>query len=251
MDTEDRAVSFTKSDKITHLRKGEKFRQCYDPEKPVLKELPEYWFVSRYGTVLSYNSYSGKIKCLKNNENEGKYSHPKLGYRDKQDENKQHCIRVHTLVALVYGDNIFGKAKDILKEKGKEAFGNSENPDNLQAHHIEGIEGSKLYNPEYVQILRAGLHRVMDSEDTDIIKHSHDLINEVSKDTDGKPAIITESITNTKTGKTKKHIEAIEVDENKIVMRFKRKEDIEFLQEFLYGTLIALQLKSVGMNTSV
>ncbi len=230
----DRKVRMSKGEEYVELRQGERFRQCYKPDTPVLEELPEYWFVSRYGTVLTFET--GKIKCLRNSPQVCK-SYPKITYLDRSDNTKKHCIRVHDLVALVYGSDVFGKANELLQEKGKSAFGSNADPDNVQGHHIADKEN--IYDPNNVQLMRSGLHRAIElcckATDEDIDKQAQRaqiMMHELEKDTHGKPAVITESIT--KDGVTRSHIRA-DLVEGKAVLHLRRKEDVEFLRTFFFG----------------
>ena len=132
--------------------------QCYADE-PGRRDLPEYWFVTNKGNLISV--YSGKPKWIKKDVREsgrGKYVFTIL----KNGIIVRKSIEVHNLVALVFGSNIYGKAKDLLKEKGVYSFGiRSKEEIHNNGHHIDGDKENN--SPDNIQILTTDVHQLIES----------------------------------------------------------------------------------------
>lgn len=112
------------------------WKPCYKKEHYIRKIFPKYWFISNKGHVISV--YKGKAYLLKKDLDNGRYSYH---FRIYDDDGRYVIknIELHNLLLLVHDGYFFGKAKEILKERGLYAFGVREkNKVNLQGHHIKG-----------------------------------------------------------------------------------------------------------------
>ena len=114
---------------------GEEFRQCW-ADTIERRLFPKYWFVSQIGNLLS--AKKDKIQWIHKNkrENSNKISYKFLADKGDGQGAKLHNVEEHDLVALVWGAETFGRAEELVKEKGLEAFGiNSKTELNIQGHH--------------------------------------------------------------------------------------------------------------------
>ena len=72
----------------------------------------------------------------------------------------------HTLVALVFGSEVVGKAQELLDQNGVYAFGNHKNDDNLQTHHIKQVKDNPdlVNDKDNLQIMTSKLHQLIEKE---------------------------------------------------------------------------------------
>ena len=157
----------------------EEWRQCYSPYSKARAELPKYWFVNSKGDLISVQS--GKAVLLKKDD--------KLSaeYREQNPEKKTNRylnyhydgganITAHTLVALVFESMAYGRAQELINEKGLAAFGNSAKVDNVQTHHLDSNkQNNRPSNLENVtalshKILNVNQERVTDESRADFMQ---------------------------------------------------------------------------------
>lgn len=114
----------------------EVFRQCWADTVQRCK-FPPFWFVSNKGNLLSVKK--DKIRWLNKNrrENSNKISYKFMVDR-KDDEGTQiRNVEEHNLVGIVFESESFGKATQLLEEKGIDSIGvNSSSETHVQGHHI-------------------------------------------------------------------------------------------------------------------
>lgn len=157
----------------------EEWRQCYSPYSKARAELPKYWFVNSKGDLISVQS--GKAVLLKKDDklsaedreqNPEKKTNRYLNYHYDGGAN----ITAHTLVALVFESLAYGKAQELINEKGLAAFGNSAKEDNVQTHHLDSNkQNNRPSNLENVtalshKILNVNQDRVTDESRADFMQ---------------------------------------------------------------------------------
>lgn len=133
------------------------WKQCYSAESKARKELPQYWFVDDKGDVISVARKKPiLLKRDYKTDFENRYKNANR-YNYHYDGHKN--ITASTLVALCFGSEIYGKAKDLLKKKGLEAFGNNADQDNVQVHHHDKQGDNN--NPDNLELLTSRVHKVI------------------------------------------------------------------------------------------
>lgn len=157
----------------------EDWRQCYSPYSTARAELPKYWFVNSKGDLISVQS--GKAVLLKKDDklsaedreqNPEKKTNRYLNYHYDGGAN----ITAHTLVALVFESMAYGRAQELINEKGLAAFGNSAKEDNVQTHHLDSNkQNNRPSNLENVtalshKILNVNQDRVTDESRADFMQ---------------------------------------------------------------------------------
>lgn len=146
---------------VLPLEEGEYFTQCYSSDDPAREVLPYSWFLSnKNGNVITVYP-SKKLEWItKIDDGNGYY---KYKYRHPTT-NKIKNIMVHNLVALVYGAKRFGKVDKLLKEKDVYAFGNINDPLNVNGHHvISQKEKDNMFNPDNIELVTSQTHKVLHS----------------------------------------------------------------------------------------
>lgn len=139
-------------------QKDELWLQCYNPEDAIRRQLPVYWFISNHGNLISMygeKPYLLLRDCSDNTGSESyhfKYKKPDGSYATKN-------IEVHNLVNIVFNGYRYGKAKNLLEEKGIFAFGiNTKSKDNINGHHIFGKSQS---GPNDTELVTTGIHTMI------------------------------------------------------------------------------------------
>lgn len=141
------------------IEDNEKWKQCYKPGDRVREQLPQYWFISDRGNLISV--VREKAYWLKKEDfnNSGRYSYHCNIYIDDETSVKKN-IELHNLVRIVFGGLSYGVADELLQEQGLFAFGvkNSEEI-KLNGHHI----GDKADNtPGNIELLSTNAHKIID-----------------------------------------------------------------------------------------
>ena len=148
------------------------FRQCYDPNFKVRKQLPKYWFVSKEGFLV--NVKGKKPKWVKPNLTSGRPQFkpsPEL-----KDWIKGKSITTYDLVALTWGSTISDDAYYLLDTVGAAAIGFNEvderglHKSKVQGHHWKTpyIHEMNLENyiknndPENVQLITNKQHHFLE-----------------------------------------------------------------------------------------
>ena len=150
-----------KDGEVLPLEEDEYFTQCYSPNDPARAVLPYSWFLSNKNANVIAVSLSGKLEWIsKIDDGTGyfkyKYCHPTT--------EKVKNIMVHNLVALVYGSKRFGKVDELLKEKDVYAFGNINDPLNVNGHHvISKKEKDNMFNPDNIELVTSQTHKALHS----------------------------------------------------------------------------------------
>lgn len=162
---------FNSKGEIMPLIEGERWKQCYNKDDNVRKDLPKSWFISdKTGNVVS--TARGKCKWLikvTNNQEHDIYSYS-IGNRTK-------TITVYALVGIVFDSPRIGKAKEKLAKESVYAFGTRENPDNVQAHHIKNFNDypemtNSSDNIEFLTVRGHNLVHQIPSKDADDDRHT-------------------------------------------------------------------------------
>ena len=217
----DRKVRYAKSNEWLTIPDDEVFYQCYYPDKPVLKEIPQYWFCSLSGSgiVLSYKKGINEIRALENNPKDTS-GHPTIYYKG---DGQKKSMQVHNLIALVDEQvngvsHTFGRAKKYLEEQGKSAFKQKYALEPVNGHHEEKtkVNPDLLYDPDNVQFVSGKLHTAMEpnkkpstpQEELEYMLHLGAVLDD---ETDSKGGMVSQSFTDLSTGKTVEHIEAFEM----------------------------------------
>lgn len=140
-----------------HVELDEVFEQCYKPGNRVREMLPKYWFLSNYGNNISM--YGKKPLWLMKDEDNGRYSYHYMFYNEDGTSNLKN-IELHNLLGIVFGSNSYGKAAELLEEKGVAAFGvkSKKNPV-AQGHHKDGDKGNNV--PENIEFVTGTVHDVI------------------------------------------------------------------------------------------
>ena len=131
------------------------FKQCYtdnpnDKYYTVRKQLPQYWFLSERGTLVS--CASGKVRYVQpTTRPDNNREYYKINYRRQN-------ISVDALYNLVFGGRSSAAAEALLNEHGLDAMKRSGRRALVECHHIKNA----VYNE--TQFLTANEH--------DIITHS-------------------------------------------------------------------------------
>ena len=170
----------------------ENFKMAYaeldenDPFYLCRRQLPPFWFVSKYGEVIEFpgdpRNYSPRWKS--NNRKNAKRRYEKQyvietsyilekQYRLKYSDRK--VITNHALASIVYEGRIFGKAEESIRKWGIEAFGSKGTEDipreeMVTSHHTRGYwndnneehtyEENMAYNndPNYMMLVTNRVH---------------------------------------------------------------------------------------------
>ena len=141
------------------LQEGETFRQCY-ADTPKRNTFPKQWFVSKQGNLISVVGnkliWVHKIPREKGSQYTYKYC------LHTGEERVTKNVQLHNLVGLVFGSESFGKATELLNDKGVYAFGVC-NPkeDVVQGHHIDGDPTNS--NPNNIKFLTDKTHTLFNS----------------------------------------------------------------------------------------
>lgn len=140
------------------IEDNEKWRQCYKPGDRVREQLPQYWFCSDKGNLISV--VKGKAYWLKKDEWNGRYSYHFNVYLDDETSVKKN-IELHNLVRIVFGGLSYGLADDMLQEQGIFAFGIKKSKEvKLNGHHMGDKEDN---SPENVELVTTNAHKVIDA----------------------------------------------------------------------------------------
>lgn len=139
------------------IEDNERWKQCYKPGVKAREQLPQYWFVSSSGNLISV--YKGKACWLKKDECNGRYSYH---FNIDIDGETTICknIEVHNLVGIVFGSPTYGIAKDMLDKQGLFAFGIKNSDEvKINGHHTLGKEDN---SPESIEFVSTDIHKVID-----------------------------------------------------------------------------------------
>lgn len=125
---ESKTAIFDKEGNKLEIRKHGEFKQCYDVNEAVRKDLKPYWFVSKSGELISvYRKNPLWVKKCVDNNGRASYCYNLNGRKKK--------IQAPVLAGLVWDAYRFGKAAEKLEEKSVYAFGNASDSLNLNLHH--------------------------------------------------------------------------------------------------------------------
>ena len=140
-------------------KEGEVFRQCY-ADIPERRTFPKYWFVSNYGNLISVKEK--KLVWVHKIPREDLRHYTYKYFITIGEEKVIKNIQLHNLVGLVFGSESFGKATELLKEKGVYAYGvKNSKEDRTQGHHIDG--DSTNNKPENIKFVTDKVHSLLDS----------------------------------------------------------------------------------------
>ncbi len=151
-------------EEILQIAPDEKFIQCYLPNHPVRKGYPKYIFVSNKGNFVSVHGNEPKWLTPSYISN-GRESY-KLSVKGKGKSTIGYIV-----VAVCHDAYVYGKAKQIMEEKGKKAFKKPAKDDPfgkmyLNAHHDDGYDATqgRAYNnnPKTITILTINVHTLFD-----------------------------------------------------------------------------------------
>lgn len=134
----------------------EVFMQCW-ADIPERRELPKYWFETNKDNLISM--YTGKPKWIRKDMRDSKRG--KYVFTMEKDGKIVHkSIEAHNLMALVFGSDVYGSAKDLLQKEGVYSFGRAGENKN-QGHHKDGDVTNN--SPENIQIVPEAVHRLLHS----------------------------------------------------------------------------------------
>lgn len=177
-----------------HLLKteeDEEWVQCYAPNDTVRKMYPKYYFVSNKGNLVSVKGKKPRWLTPSDTTN-GRESY---GF---SINGEKHTSIGYLIVAVCFEAKTFGKADELMKKKGRDAFGKI-HADDLQGHHNDGFEknGSRAINndPNSITILTINIHRLfknipsVDASDEEQIEFMMEMSRRVLSETE-EPAIL-------------------------------------------------------------
>ena len=150
--------------KRLQIAPDEKFVQCYVPDHPVRKDYPKYLFVSNKGNFVSV--YGNEPRWLTPSYT----SNGRESYKLSVKGNAKSTIG-YIIVAVCHDAYVYGKANQIMKEKGRKAFKKPKKNDPfrglyLNVHHNDGYDATqgRAYNndPETLTILTINVHVLFD-----------------------------------------------------------------------------------------
>lgn len=150
--------------KRLQIAPDEKFVQCYVPNHPVRKDYPKYVFVSNKGNFVSV--YGKEPLWLTPSYT----SNGRESYKLSVKGNAKSTIG-YIVVAVCHDAYVYGKANQIMQEKGRKAFKKPKKNDPfrgiyLNVHHENGHDAAqgRAYNnnPETLTILTINVHALFD-----------------------------------------------------------------------------------------
>lgn len=195
--TEDKSI-------VLEIEDDEVWRQAYSEDSLARKQLPPYWFVSSKGKLISV--YKGKCYLIKP---EDKCNNSRLSYHmgttTSEFDTTTKNLNIQNLVGIVFGSEAYGKAKDILNEKGIFAFAKS-GDFGVHGHHKDK---NKLNNsPDNIQFVTNNSHPVIEKKFT----KPDDVLNLMAMAAEQEP----EKITLLFKGKDYSEVKAIDKEKLKI-----------------------------------
>lgn len=135
----------------------EKWIQCYSSNTTARSQITPHWFLSDKGNLCGVRG--DKVYLIRKQVDKEGYIYHVMQYVNEDDVIANKKIRLHVLMALVWGGRVYGrKAKQRLEEKGLFAFGTA--PDELNCHHIDN--DLKNNEPSNLCIMTARMHRLID-----------------------------------------------------------------------------------------
>jgi len=143
------------------LLEDEYFTPCFCQNESVRNELPNYWFVSNKGNIVTV--INGKVYWKKSHPYEdgsGRSSYKPINYIT----GKHISIMTYNLLWSVFNRNcIFGRAKDYVDQFGSYAFGVKGDPFNVEGHHKERVEHypERINDPSDIQVITVYAHNVL------------------------------------------------------------------------------------------
>lgn len=136
------------------LHDDEVFEPCY-AETIERKSFPKYWFLSNYLNVVSLAT-SRPVWIKTNYRKDGSAYYKYVDSETGQTRN----IEAHNLVALVFGSNAFGKANELLKQDGVNAFGVKQKGTlKVNGHHRNLNHADN--DPDNIQLLTTTAHDLL------------------------------------------------------------------------------------------
>lgn len=209
---------------------GEEFRQCW-ADTPTRREFPKYWFISKKGNLLSVKK--DRIQWLHKNKrpNSNKISYKFL--HETADGARNRNVEEHNLVGLVWGARAFGRATELMEEKGLDAFGVNSNTDVVaQGHHISHDDTDNT--PENILFVTDKVHSTVlekpfkhhASPEKDVI-HMREVIDVLKEENPDEITVIFDGIVYDKKTKT-----LSETGESNVFSAKKLRVDPEFAAQF-------------------
>lgn len=134
---------------------NEKWVQCYNPHDKIRRTYPKYVFVSDKGNLVSIY-YENRPRLLTPSFT----TNDRESYNLSMDGETKHQLG-YIIVAVCHGAKTFGKADEVMKARGRNAFGKS--GDLLNVHHEDGYvigDRQKNNNPEKMTILTVNIHKL-------------------------------------------------------------------------------------------
>ena len=135
----------------------ENWIQCYSPSTTARSQITPHWFLSDKGDLCGVRN--DNVYLIRKQVDKEGYIYHVMQYVNEQGAIANKKIRLHVLMALVWGGRVYGrKAKQRLEEKGLFAFGTA--PHELNCHHIDGDKTNN--DPSNLCIMTAKMHRMID-----------------------------------------------------------------------------------------
>lgn len=154
------------------------YKMCYKTGKKYRRQLHKFWFVSKAGNVISLENKNHPVWLnASGSERDNQY---RISKNKKNKLRRDVFLSDYTLVALVYGSRIIGKAKDLLDKKGLEAIERVAHDkegkvirtknnkkkyayEGVSCHHIDGYDKNAINqiwncNPERLVLVTNEMH---------------------------------------------------------------------------------------------
>lgn len=136
---------------------GEEWKACYDPDDKARKVFPQNWILSDHGNLVSVRK-NGKVRLIKKCFNGGRYASHYFGIKEQTIKNRR--ISLHNLVGVVFGSETYGRATELLKDQGIDAFGSMGDKDKINGHHKNKVTTTTDYSPNNIRILTTEAHKL-------------------------------------------------------------------------------------------
>ena len=160
-------VITTKKGNFSLKIKDYTWKQCYSQSNKARSQLPIYWFINRQGDIISFANKQNPYLLPKNKNKYGYYFY-NYGVKDKETGKfKTKTIRLHNLIGIVFNCSTYGKAKELLKDKGVYAFGSKNGKElKVNGHHINDNNADNSINN--IQFVSTEAHKLLDYPVKDI-----------------------------------------------------------------------------------
>ena len=134
----------------------EVFLQCWD-NTPRLQTFPKFWLISNHEHLVSV--FNNKVKWIEGYQRDDGSRCYK--YNEQIDDSIHvKSIETHNLMGLVFGSEVYGRAKELLDNDGVHAFGiKKKGVLKVNGHHKLGRNGE--VTPKDIQFITTPVHIIL------------------------------------------------------------------------------------------